>query len=165
MGGVPSSIIEFPTNTDRFLFEAALNSSARRGTSFLEELHEAYAIVEHISESPTPIEWNDGESTVYYFRGLVSPLVAAYAVKLRETGEDVPVRVRHVWLRYSMEQNELRVVDGYPGGKGGSFKATVVESTCQSGGYSRVVDDLPVRGRATEALAEVWHQFVGGLLC
>jgi hypothetical protein len=162
---VSDSVIEFPTNTDRVLFEVALNSSARRGTTLLEELHEAYGVVERISEEPRPIEWNNGESMVYYFRGAVSPLVAAYVVQLRETGESCPVRVRHVWLRYSRAHDELRIVDGHPDGKGGSFRATVVECPNQLGGYSVAVDAAPVRGRATAEHAAVCRQFVEGLLC
>lgn len=117
----------FPTDTDRKLFQAALDGPTK--VHMLDRLMMVYRGA--VAATPGWQTIDCGDHRLSYNRGVLSPLVAILAGR-RESQENEPglLAASHVWLRTSMNANVMsdhsyEVASGRPGW-GGSYKATVV---------------------------------------
>jgi hypothetical protein len=165
--GVAEFTIEFPTGTDRALFSVAVNIAHERGLAPVDALSIAYEVAS--ATSPVLYEIDCGDCALYYAKGVVSPLVAIEDARRHWTGEGYPMMARHVWLRFTVGgwsgEYSSMVESGNPGGRGGSFKATLVGSPEDINTYRTLVDVKTSPGRVTKQWLEAWQAYVESVTC
>lgn len=167
--GIPEHVIVFPTNDDRKLFNAAVNLSHDHKLPLVDALRITYGIAADIAPGLDELTYAE-ETTLFIGKGVWSPFVAVIAAQKQHTGDDVPMIARHVWLRTTIENARHSdanyiVGNGRSDGKGGSYKATVVEPAGYGTCYDVTVDVKTYPCRVTKQWLDAWDEFTRGLSC
>jgi hypothetical protein len=167
--GVPEHTIVFPTADDRELFQAAVNLADEHKLPLVDALRIAYGIAADIAPALSELDWAD-ECTLYIGKGVLSPFVAVMAAQKQYTGEGASMVAHHVWLRTTIEDARHSdanyvVGNGRPDGKGGSYKATVVQPAGMGPCYDVAVEVKAYPCRVTKQWLDAWDEFTRGLSC
>lgn len=166
--GVPEHTIVFPTGDDRKLFSAAVNLSHTQHITLVEALDVVYSIAADIAPGLSELDWAD-EATLLIGKGVWSPFVAVIAAQ-QHCDDEVPRRAYHVWLRTTIEDarhadaNYL-IGNGRSDGKGGSYRATVVQPVDMAPCYTVAVDVKTYPCRVTKHWLDAWEEFTRRLSC
>lgn len=168
--GIPEHVILFSTSTDRKLFNAAATLAHERNLPLVDALRIAYGIAADLAPGLEHLDYGHGDAELYIGKGVLSPFVAVLAAQNQHTGPDVPMVACHVWLRTTLgvsgySDSNYCVGNGRPGGKGGSYKATVVSPVDFAHSYDVAVTVEPCACRVTKQWLDAWHEFTQSLSC
>jgi hypothetical protein len=167
LGTGPRVPIKVADDFERRLLQRALNRDPSMSLTKALELVYAGAAVAMSGPAGPDIICFEGGPDALRLKGILPETVAMvlgrwYGLENYWGDPLVPMAVKHVWLRTMMHGNteyDYVIGNGTPGGRGGSYKATIVGDIESLSVYTEVVETTPMRVLMDEDTAREFLEF------